>query len=378
MVYDCIVLGVGGVGSFSLLSAAKRGWKTLGIDRFGVAHDRGSSHGRTRMIRTAYFEHPNYVPLARKAWGAWEELQAGCDVKLIQNTGLLQVGDPGGEVIQGVLKSAKEHDIPVEEYDAAEGMKRFPIFKLAPKSACVFEETAGYLQIENAVTFACKKAIENGAEFRNDTLVDQISVNSDGSVTLRSGDEKLKTERLVVCAGPWSSHFVGDLGIDINVVRKQQHWFQLDRIDIKYENRFPGFLIEDGDGCFYGLPEIDYLGMKVAEHSGGEPVDDPAAVNRDCDMSELQRTERFMDSALHFTRRRLVHHSTCMYSMSSDSHFIVDRHPESARIVFAAGLSGHGFKFAPVLGEHLTNLLDEKEDPVFDFLKMGDRKLGIE
>ena len=181
---------------------------------------------------------------------------------------------------------------------------------------------------------------------------------------------------MIVCAGSWSSDFIGDLGIEIGVVRKQQHWFQLDRVDTKFENGFPGFLIEDQVGCFYGFPEVDYLGMKIAEHSGGNAVANPLEPGRACDDAELSRVEQFMDRSINFTRRRLVHHSVCMYSMSRDGHFIVNRHPDSDRIVFAAGLSGHGYKFAPVLGDRLVGMLEGEENKLFDFLKMDNRKLA--
>ncbi len=375
MVYDCIVLGVGGVGSFAFRSAAQRGWKTLGIERFGAVHGRGSSHGRTRIIRTAYFEHPNYVPLARMAWEAWENLQTESDVKLVQKTGLLQVGRPAGSVIHGVLKSAQQHEIPLQQLTPAEAARRFPVFKIPNSMACVFEESAGFLSVENCVAHAIRLGTQAGGELRCNSAAQQISVGDDGLVAVRVANDTFRSKRLIVCAGAWSPSSLDQLNLDIHVLRKQQQWFQLDRVDIKYENGFPAYLIEDESGCFYGFPEIDYLGMKVAEHSGGQPVSDPENVNRDCDRDELGRTEAFMDAYLNYSRRRLVHHSVCMYSMSRDGHFIVDRHPNSDQIVFACGLSGHGFKFAPVLGEHLVGLLDKKDEPLFEFLKFAGRSL---
>ena len=147
-------------------------------------------------------------------------------------------------------------------------------------------------------------------------------------------------------------------------------WFQLDRVDQKLVTRFPSFLIERPDGsCYYGIPELDYLGMKICEHTDGSPVTDPTNLNRDLDTDELARVEGFMSDYLNFGHSRLVHHSACMYSMTPDGHFIVDQYPGLPQVVFAAGMSGHGFKFAPVIGCYLTDLLQGRREPEFEFLK---------
>ncbi len=375
MKYDCIVLGVGGVGSAALLAAAKRGWSTVGIERFGSAHDQGSSHGRTRIIRTAYFEHPNYVPLVRRAWQHWESLQSETKTPLIRRTGLLQAGSPNGPIIGGVLASAREHDIPIRQMTSAETMQRFPAIKLPSDAVGVFEQSAGLLLVENCVAQMIKLALQRGATLQTNTIVEGIAVNPNGLVKVTTSSGDFETARLIVTAGAWSAEWLSSLPIEISVVRKQQQWFQIDRTDIKFENGFPVFLVETDDGCFYGFPELDYLGMKVAEHSGGNPVTDPGNVEREINRQELARTEKFLDNCFHFTRRRLVHYNVCMYSNSRDGHFIVDRYPGSPNIVFAAGLSGHGFKFAPLLGERLVGMLEQESDPMFEFLKIGGRQL---
>ncbi len=376
MPYDCVVVGVGGIGSAALYAAARRGWSVLGMERFGSAHDRGSSHGRTRIIRTAYFEHPHYVPLARRAWDAWESIQGLDSIELVRRTGLLQVGDPDGELIRGVLKSAEEHDLPVRWMSAAETMQRFPALRLKMDSVGVFEESAGFLRVENCVAQFIKLARDRGAELATNLTAQSIVINDDHSITIHTDTDSIRTRRLILTAGPWARQLLSRPRFDIRVLRKQQHWFQLDRHDIKYQNGFPAYLIESANGrCFYGFPEIDYLGMKVAEHTGGSLVDEPGQLNRECDPVELADAERFLDESFHFSRRRLVHQSACMYSMSRDGHFIVDIHPDSDAVAFAAGLSGHGFKFAPLLGERLVGLLERESDPMFDFLRMNDRRL---
>ena len=376
MKYDCIVLGVGGIGSGALLAAAKRGWKVLGLEQFGAVHDKGSSHGHTRIIRTAYFEHPNYVPLCQRAWLEWEQLQASCQNQLIQKTGLLQVGAPDLEVITGVLESAKLHDLSVTEMSAAEVMKRFPAIKVNDQHVGVFEEQAGFLRVENCVAELLKRAMEAGAEMKADFSVGGWSIESDGTIVVHGESENYRAERLIVTAGAWFKQLFPDLPIDLQIIRKQQQWFQIDRTDVKYQNGFPCFLFEDESGCFYGMPEIDYLAMKIAEHSGGQATESADKLDRSENANDRSRAEKFLNDSFVFTKSRLVHSSVCMYSMSSDGHFVVDQHPDHDQIAFACGMSGHGFKFAPILGQRLVEILDGKDDSNFDFLRIGDRQLA--
>ena len=376
MIYDCIVLGVGGIGSAALLAAAQRGWKVLGLEQFGAVHDKGSSHGHTRIIRTAYFEHANYVPLCQRAWSAWEELQSTTKTQLIQKTGLLQVGKPDLEVITGVLESARQHDLSVSQMTPAEVMERFPAVKVNDQHVGVFEEQAGFLRVENCVSELLKLALKTGAEMTSNCSIGGWSVEADGTIVVHGESENFRTARLIVTVGSWFPQLFTDLDIHLDIVRKQQQWFQIDRTDVKYQNGFPCFLFEDERGCFYGMPEIDYLGMKIAEHSGGQPVADPMQIDRVEDKNDRQRCQKFLDDSFVFSKSRLVHSSVCMYSMSRDGHFIIDQHPEYPQIAFACGMSGHGFKFAPVIGKRLVGLLSDEEDAVFDFLRIGDRELA--
>ena len=373
MVYDCIVLGLGGVGSAALRAAARRGWNTLGIEQFGVVHDRGSSHGQTRIIRTAYFEHPDYVPLARRAWDAWQQLQHDSGARLVEKTGLLQVGPPDGEVVQGVLASAREHDLPVKTLTPAEIVERYPIFRPAAEHLGVFEESAGFLRVETCVASLLKMARAAGAQILANTEVARFDVDAKGLITLETDGETLQAERLIVAAGPWTEQILPDLDFQFQIIRKQQQWFQIDRVETKFENGFPCYLFETDDGCFYGFPELDRLGIKVAEHSGGQIISDPSQVDRSMDWEDRIRCERFLDRHFHFSKRRLVHHSPCMYTMSADGHFVVDRHPRFQNVSFAAGMSGHGFKFLPVVGQQLVDLLEGEHDPCFKFLQRSGR-----
>ena len=377
MIYDCIVIGFGGVGSAAMREAAKNGWSVLGIDRFGPAHDRGSSHGQTRIIRRAYFEHPSYVPLANRAFEMWDELnkrhRTSMEIKeLITRSGLLQIGKPDSEVIQGVRQSADQHSLTVEQFTSKEIQRRLPILKVPHDQVGLFEPDAAFLRVEMCVTAMINQAVIHGAQIMSNTVVQGWSVSGDGICNVSTDNGNFQSRHLIIAAGAWNSELLPDLGLQ--VVQKQQHWFQLDRVDHKVENKFPGFLVERDNGdCFYGLPEINYLGLKVCEHSGGKPISGPQELDGGLNQSALQRTEEFMQEYLQHGRRRLVHHSNCMYTMSPDGHFFVDNYPGYSNVVFAAGLSGHGFKFTPVLGKHLVSLLRGQCEPEFEFLKVAGR-----
>ena len=354
-VYDCIVLGFGGVGSAALREAAKKGWNVLGIDRYGPAHDQGSSHGRTRIIRRAYFEHPSYVPLANRAFEMWDELnkryRTAPEIKeLITPCGLLQIGRPESEVIQGVQRSALDYGLKIEQFTPEEIQRRLPIFKVSPDHVGLFEPEAAFLRVELGVAAMVNQAVRHGAEIRSNLTVLSWTASDDGVVRVETDQGDFFSRRLMITAGAWTQELLPDLDLRMTVLQKQQHWFQLDRVDQKFQNGFPCFLLEQDNGdCFYGFPEIDYLGMKICEHSGGTKINCPGEIDRQLNALELKRTEAFMEKHLNFSRSRMVHFSQCMYTKSPDGHFFADTYPGLSNVAFVAGLSGHGYKFAPVL-----------------------------
>ncbi len=363
--YDAIVLGIGGVGSAALLSLASRGLKVLGLERFGIAHDRGSSHGQTRIIRQAYFEHSNYVPLALLSYELWEALEQGTGKQLVHQVGLVQVGPPDGEVISGVLRSAAEHRLPIEGFTSEEAMRRWPALEVPEGAAAVFETRAGYLRVEACVRAHAEAARRAGAELRTNETVVAWSVERSGEVVVQTDVGQYRAARLVIAPGAWAPQLLTDLGIAFEVLRKAVFWYSTEAPEFG-ANELPCFLFEmteldeEGDPAahceFYGFPAIDDLGVKVAEHTGGIVVRDPLNVARELLPADQARVEAFTTACLPQLGYRLHAHRVCLYTMSPDRHFIVDRHPRHANVVFAAGLSGHGFKFTPVLGEALADL----------------------
>jgi sarcosine oxidase len=335
----------------------------LGIDRFPGGHDRGSSHGATRVIRQAYFEHPDYVPLLLKAYTLWAELESLAGTRLLEQVGLLQVGPPDGEVVPGVLRCAREHRLAVDELAPAEAMQRFPGFHIAGDQAAVFERKAGYLRVEQCVLAHLAAAKAAGAELQFGPIAQSWSVDGSG-VRVVTDAGQFTADKLVIAAGPWAAQLLGGLGVPFQVLRKRVYWFASDDDGYRQESGCPTYLFEMPTGIFYGFPQIDTDGVKAAEHTGGERIADPlqasAALAPDSALGsnfDFGRVQRFLRECLPgVICAAALRSGVCYYTMSPDGHFVVDRHPASDRVVFAAGLSGHGFKFTSVLGAALADL----------------------
>jgi sarcosine oxidase len=366
--YDVIVLGTGGVGSAAAYRLARRGAKVLGIDQFPGGHDRGSSHGETRVIRQAYFEHPDYVPLLLRAYELWRELEQESGTDLLHQVGLLQVGPPEGFVVRGVLEAAQLHGLKVEPLTADEVPRRFSGLRAAEGSMGVFEPAAGYLKVERCVLAHLAAARQCGAEFQFGVTAREWHADGSG-VRLVTDQGEFSTSKLVITAGPWAPQLLADLGVPLVVRRKHLYWFPTSDRSYHEGGGCPTYLYELPHGVFYGFPQIDELGVKVAEHSGGAIVDNPTNDARPLDPADLARVESFLAQYLPGVGRPMQRRSVCFYTMSPDEHFLVDRHPHQENVFFVAGLSGHGFKFTSVLGEALADLaLNGKTKLPIEFL----------
>jgi sarcosine oxidase len=385
--YDAIVLGTGGVGSAALDQLAQRGARALGIDRFDPPHDRGSTHGHTRVIRQAYFEHPDYVPLLKESYRLWRDLEKRVAKRLYHEVGLIEVGPSDGVLVPGVLKAAAEHDLNVQRLSLGDVYERWPGIRTTGDVAAVFEPTAGYLLVEDCVESHLEVAKQAGATLMANTVVHGWTA-TDRGVRVQTDRGDFAAERLVITAGAWASQMLADLNVPLSVRRKSLFWFAADTPEYDVAAGFPVFFFEVPHGLgamqttsgshafFYGFPKLDHRGVKLAEHSGGREVDDPLNVDRVVDSREQQRIIDVLSGWLPKVSHRLMDHAVCLYTMSPDEHFIVDRHPAHRNVVFAAGLSGHGFKFAPVLGQALAELaLDGKTRLPIDFLAL--KRLNI-
>jgi monomeric sarcosine oxidase len=356
MTYDAIVLGTGAIGSAALWRLAVRGHRVLGLDQFSPPHDQGSAHGQTRMIRQAYFEHPDYVPLVLEGYRLWRELEQVLGTSLYRETGVLQAGPPDGTVVRGVLTTAAEHDLPVEVLSPAEVQQRWPGFRLSEELVGVFEQRAGYLDVEGCVSGCLEAARRSGAETRSGVVVHGWTSGADVVVHTSQGD--FRTAKLVVAAGPWAASLLHDAGLSLQVLRKVMCWFGADAAELRESAGFPSFVFDLPEGVFYGFPAFDDAGLKAAQHTGGQPYAAPDQVDRTVHASDWEPVERVLRAHIPAAGGRRAA-KTCLYTMSCDGHFLVDRLAADPRIAFAAGLSGHGFKFATVLGEALADLAIE-------------------
>jgi monomeric sarcosine oxidase len=289
---------------------------------------------------------------------------------LFHPVGLLEVGPADGIVVPGVRLAAEQYRLEIENLTAAQAGRRFPGLRVPDDCEAVFERQAGYLRVELCVRTHIEQARRLGAEF----VADQEAVAwsaEQGAVEVRTRTRTFTARRLVIAGGAWSSCLLADLQLPLRVLRKHLHWYPPDGTGYREAEGCPAFFYEMPEGYYYGFPARDPLGVKVAEHSGGDEVADPLTVDRSLDPAEQARVERFLEDRLPGVRRQAAHHAVCMYTMSPDEHFIVDRHPLCEEVVFAAGLSGHGFKFATVLGRVLADLtLEGATELPIDFLSL--------
>jgi sarcosine oxidase len=372
--YDIIILGLGGMGTAAAAELARRGRRVLGLEQFGLAHDRGSSHGQTRVIRTAYFEHPAYVPLVRRSFGLWRELEQRTGQHLLTSCPCLTIGRPGGELVEGVLRAATEHRLTIKRLNPTELRRRFPVFRFEDSYVGVLEQEAGYLYVERCVEAAAADAVAHAAEFHWNEAAREWQAGENG-VTVRTERGVYHAERLVITAGAWATQLLGVIGAKLTVMRQVPMWFAPPDPRPFAADRLPIYLADTPAGTFYGLPAVDDRGHKVARHYGAPELARPHDVDRtvtDADEAPLRAFIREHLPAADGPRRDA---SVCLYTLTPDRHFVIDRHPEHANVVFAAGFSGHGFKFAPVVGEMMADLAETKTpDARTDLFRV--RRLG--
>lgn len=355
--YDVIVLGCGGMGSAAAFELARRGRRVLALEQFAPGHDRGSSHGRTRVIRQAYYEHPAYVPLVRRAFERWYDLEQRTGRRLLTECACLNLGPPDRELIQGVQRSCAEHRLPVEVLSAEGIRRRFPVFRPEDGWVGVLERTAGFLAVEECVRAHAEEAARLGAVVRTQERVTSWEATGRG-VTVTTERDRCHAASLVITAGPWAAQLLGRLGARLTVMRQVMLWFAT-ADDARFRrDRFPIYLMDTPLGYYYGLPVIDPLGHKAARHYGADELADPAAIDRSPTDADAAPVRDFLSRYLPDAAGELRHAQVCIYTLTPDRHFVIDRHPDHPQVALAAGFSGHGFKFASVVGEILADLVE--------------------
>jgi sarcosine oxidase len=352
--FDVAVIGLGVTGSAALAALARRGRRAAGIDRFAPRHDRGSSHGATRVIRPGYFEHPSYVPLVRAAYPLWRELEARSGETLLTITGILEMGLPESELVAGTLRSARLHGLPHEILDAAGVMKRYPAFRMADDFIGVFQPDGGFLLAEPAVAAFQAVASRAGADLRTEERVLAVEPHGDGvRVTTERGE--VLAGCAIVAAGPWLTSLLPHMPAPLRVTRQVMAWFAPADLSGFAAERFPVFLLQNQDGTFYGFP-ADTTGVKVAKHHHLDQVIDPDRCGRAVSEADEALIRNFLMAHLPDAGGPLLAAKTCLYTMAPDGDFIIDQLPGHPQIIVASPCSGHGFKFAPAIGEILADL----------------------
>ena len=358
MTFDVIVLGLGAMGSAAAYHLAARGVCVLGIEQFGSAHDRGSSHGGSRIIRQAYFESPDYVPLVLRAYELWRKLEMDSGARLLHVTGGMTLGAAGGEMVRRTIAAAREHSIPLEVLEGAEVSKRFPAVRSLAGDAAVVEPHAGYLIPEECVRAHLRMAERAGAElhFEERMLGWECAA---GGVRVRTDRATYEAAHLVIAAGPWANEAMAGV-FPLRVTRQVMAWIQpLGGVADFVPGNFPVWLADDPEGgaVTYGFPAIDGEagGVKAAVH-GSDEACTPETVDREIHETDLKRIVERVKVRMPALDGDVVRAKTCLYTMTPDENFVIGSHPGVENCTVACGFSGHGFKFASVVGEVLADL----------------------
>lgn len=353
--YDVVVVGLGGMGSATAAHLAKRGKRVLGLEQFGRLHANGSSHGHSRIIRQAYFEAPEYVPLLHRSYALWRELEVESgQPDLLTITGGLNIGTPESEFVTGSLASAKQHNLEYEYLNHQEVGERFPGFRLTDDLVAVYEPNAGFLKPEECIDAHLTVAEQHGAELRFNQPMAGWSVDGDG-VLVKTATGTVRADRLVITAGPWAGQVLADLGLPLTVRRIVNAHFEPSEPEHYAADRCPVYLFQVPEGDYYGFPMLPGQGVKLGRHDGGE-ITSPQTIRREIDNAEIDALRDVLARYLPGAVGPVSHTLTCMYTDTPDANFILDRHHDHPQIVYGCGFSGHGYKFASVIGEILADL----------------------
>jgi sarcosine oxidase len=360
---DILIVGLGAMGSAAACQLARRGLRVVGIDRFAPPHDRGSSHGETRIIREAYFEHPAYVPLVQRAYELWNELEHRAGRQLLRPTGGLMLGPENGVLVTGALRSAREHGLAHELLSSRAVRDRFPGLNPDAGMVAVWELRAGVLFPEDCVAAHLAQARAAGAELHLNEPVLRWEPDGDGVIAWTDRGRH-RGRRLLLTAGAWVNSLLPGAALPVAIERQVLHWFTPREAAPYQPERCPIHIWEPAPhSFFYGFPDLG-TGVKVALHHQGRPTD-ADSVDRAVAAAEIEAmrvlVERYLPGAAGPHRASAV----CVYTNTPDEHFWIDWHPAARQVLIASPCSGHGFKFSSAIGEVAADLLTGRE-PRFD------------
>lgn len=358
---DVAVIGGGAMGTSTAYQLARRGVDVHLFEQYVIGHDLGSSHGHSRIIRRAYFEHPDYVPLVERSYELWRQIEKESGESLLTITGIVEMGAPDSELIRGCLQSCEQYNIPHERLTAAQINKRFPQFTIPGSMEGIWQKDAGILAVERCILTQRLLARKRGATLHEEEEVLSLTPpksrsGSGGKITIETRKGTYTCRKAVVCAGPWANRILADLKLPLEVERQTLGFYTpLDRAAFEL-GTFPLFLMETPQGSYYGFPFFGVDCMKIAQHHGGIVVK-PESVDRNFTPADDKNLRDILKNYIPKAAGPMRFGKVCLYTNTPDSDFILDAHPTSNDIYIAAGFSGHGFKFASVVGEVMADFV---------------------
>jgi sarcosine oxidase len=367
--FDVAIIGLGAMGSFAAVELARRGFSVVGFDQFTPPHGRGSHSGSTRVYRIAYPEGTGYVQLAQHAGALWDQATEQLGTQLLHRTGMLYMGIPGQRFIQEIEESASTNRLQVETLSADEVERRYPAFQLEEDYVGIFDAQAGWIDVDASISSSLALAQELGVECVFDQpVLGWDASGSEARVHLQNATMTAAT--LVVTAGAWTGNLLRSLKLPLAVKRKVIAWFDPVVPELFAADRIPVFTF--AENAIYGFPNVPGWGVKVAEHAGGSYLADADSPVLPPGPADLDPMKAIAAKYMPKLGARLVRSATCLYTMTPDENFIVDHHPEFRNVIFAAGFSGHGFKFAPLIAVALADMVQHGETSLpIGFLSLG-------
>ncbi|MCK6484425.1 MAG: N-methyl-L-tryptophan oxidase [Phycisphaerae bacterium] len=368
--FDAIVIGLGIMGAAACAQLARRGRRVLGLEQFDIPHERGSSHGSSRVIRLAYYEDARYVPLLRRAYQLWRGLEHEVNERLLFITGGLDIGAPDASEIRGVQQGLDDHQIPYETLDISEVRRRYPMLSPPEDHVAVFQADTGFVVPERGTIAHVEVALSAGARIHARERVLSWRAGND-CVEVRTDRDTYEAQRLVITAGPWLARSVPELGRALRVERQVQAWFLPTQPQPFRVGHMPVFIHHTDLGVFYAVPQHARPGVKVCRHHGGRDAD-PDTDDRVPTREDEEVIRAYLRRHLPLADGPVLAMKVCMYTNSPDSHFIIDRHPAHPEVTLAGGFSGHGYKFGPVVGEIVADLATQgRTDHVIDLFQVN-------
>ena len=344
------------MGSAACYHLARRGKRVLGLERYDIPHAMGSSHGVNRIIRLAYYEHPSYVPLLRRAYELWRELESGFGERLLHITGSVDAGPADSQVFVGSRESCKLHGLPHEVLTSAEVTARFPGYRLPEGHMAVFQPEGGHVMSERAIVAHVGAALELGAEVHGRERVIGWEETA-GGVRVETDRGVYEAEQLVIAAGAWMGALVPELAGLAVPERQVLGWFQPTRPADFAPDRFPVFNLTVEEGRYYGFPVHSVPGFKIGRYHHLDEVIDPDGWEREPNLADEAILRAVVSRYFPGADGPALTLRSCLFTNTPDEHFIVDRLGGGSPVVVASPCSGHGFKFSAVIGELLADIV---------------------